>query len=249
LVDPSYVERIISKHGEDSDEYKIRVLGEFPSADAVDERGYVPLLRKSDLIQIKDEGRFGLETRMGIDPAGEGRDLSVWVIRDNFKAKVVATEKKSTIKSIAMKTCALMDLYNIDAHSVFIDNFGIGANIPLEVRNVNQSYMIRGINVGNKAHDAKFINQRAEAFYRLREWLKKGGELVRHDKWDELLNIRYRREEITGKFKIMGKLEMKKMGVRSPNFADSIMLTCLQKEGSYEQIYSDEEVLEMTDVY
>jgi hypothetical protein len=49
LVDKEYVSRIISKHGEDSDEYKIRVLGEFPREDTMDDKGYIAYFLKTTL--------------------------------------------------------------------------------------------------------------------------------------------------------------------------------------------------------
>lgn len=224
LVDYGYVNRIIEKHGEDSDEFRIRVLGEFPKLDALDDKGYIPLLMEEDL-RLTPSGEFVGEKLMGIDPSGEGDDKTVWVVRDNFKAKVVAQEQISSEKSIAEKTLTLMDYYNIRPENVFIDNFGSGANVAKELALSRQQFRVNSMNVGEKARDEEFyINLRAESFDRMRKWLRQGGELVNHKGWDELLSIRFRRE-LSGKMKIMGKREMKNEGVKSPNVADALMLT------------------------
>jgi len=84
---------------------------------------------------------------------------------------------------------------------------------------------INAVNVGEKANeDFRFINKRAENFWNLREWLIKGGELVNHSGWQELLNIRYKRE-LNGKIKIQSKDDMRREGIASPNNADALMLT------------------------
>ena len=247
IVDKEYNEGIKAKFGEDSDEYKIRVLGEFPRADAIDDRGYVPLLLEEDLKQIEDTGRLR-NPRMGVDPSGEGDDETVWVIRDSFKAKLVAKEKISNAKSIAQKTITLMDFYEIPDTNVFVDNFGVGANVAQELGLAG--LRVNGVNVGEKADDTdRFVNKRAENFIRVKEWLRLGGELIQNNKWKELLTIRYRRE-LSGKVKIMSKDDMRKDGIPSPNVADALMLTFYQREGwRQESKQLENEIDELCNVY
>lgn len=227
LVDNVYNQRIIDKHGEDSDEYRIRVLGEFPRADAVDEKGYVPLLLETDL-QFTEDGIFGVGKRLGIDPSGQGRDETVWVLRDTIRAKVLMKEKISTPKGIADKTIQIMDMYDIDPYEIYVDNFGVGANVAQEMALMGKN--IRSINVGDSADEQeRFINKRAEAYWRLREWLKTGAMLFRDEDWKQLLGIRYR-SELSGKMKVMSKQDMKSMGLSSPDVADALMLTFYRSE-------------------
>ena len=227
LVDKEYVSRIISKHGEDSDEYKIRVLGEFPREDTMDDKGYIALFSEND-IKISDTEEFIGERRLGIDPSGEGDDKTVWVIRDNFKAKIVAVEKVSNAASIAQKTMTLMQHYQVKGEHTYIDNFGAGANVAQEL--ALAGIRVKAINVGDKPSDEEmFLNRRAEASWRVKQWFRKGGELVDHKGWDEILTIRYRKE-LSGKMKIMGKLEMKKEGIKSPDHYDALMMTFLDPE-------------------
>ena len=227
LVDKEYISRIISKHGEDSDEYKIRVLGEFPREDTMDDKGYIALFSEND-IKISDTEEFIGERRLGIDPSGEGDDKTVWVIRDNFKAKIVAVEKVSNASSIAQKTMTLMQHYQVKGEHTYIDNFGAGANVAQEL--ALAGIRVKAINVGDKPSDEEmFLNRRAEASWRVKQWFRKGGELVDHKGWDEILTIRYRKE-LSGKMKIMGKLEMKKEGIKSPDHYDALMMTFLDPE-------------------
>jgi hypothetical protein len=211
------------------------VKGEFPKSDAVDDQGYVPLLVETDMHTTPDAPQTqGL--RLGIDPAGEGDDETVWVIRDHFKAKIVASEKVSTSKGIAQKTLTLMEQYGVRASDVTVDNFGEGANVAKELALVGKN--VNGVNVGDEAQDSdRYLNMRAEAFWRIREWLRTGGSLINDERWEELLAIRYR-SELNGKLRIMSKKDMRKMGIKSPNYADALMLTFVKRETTLKK-YND----------
>lgn len=224
IVDPDFVERIASKHGRDSDEFRIRVTGKAPREEAMDDKGWVPLIIDQDIRQTPLQG-FSGRRRLGVDAAGEGKDKAVWVVRDDFKAEIVASEKKSTPKSMAERTLTVMTQYDILPENVFVDNFGEGANVALEIH-VASGQRVNAVNVGDDATDKEmFNNLRAEAFWRARKWLQTGGQLFVHNAWnDELPHLRYKRG-LDNRIQIMGKVEMKREGFRSPDHADALMLT------------------------
>lgn len=234
LVDKEYNDRIKEKNGEDSDEYKIRVLGQFPKADAVDDKGYVPLLLESDLHQV-DEREFSGEVKMGVDPSGVGDDVTAWVGRDRLLARILGEEKISNEKSIAQTTITLMEQWGMRDYNVGLDDFGVGSKVAREVAltgsdGTPQGMRINAVNVGDKPEDdSLYLNKRAELYFRLKEWLRSGGELVRDERWKELLSIRFRRE-LNGKLRIMSKEDMRRSGIKSPNFADALSLTFLRRE-------------------
>lgn len=246
IVDHSFVERIAEKNGTDSDEYAIRVKGGFGKEEGVDDQGFVPLLVEADLREASDKILRG-RVRLGIDPAGDGGDKMAQTGRDPFKAKVLTLEDRSTPKSIAGHAIVNIKTYTIDGSDVGVDNFGIGANVAQEIaladngKNfetgvANKPIRVEAINVGDDAEDSeRYFDRRAELAWRLREWIKAGGEFVDVEKWkEELLSIRYRRT--TGKLakiQIMSKQVMKKLGLnhgKSPNKADALMLTFLTAE-------------------
>ena len=233
IVDQEFVDRIVEKHGLDSDEYRIRVAGEFPREDTMDESGYVQMFLESD-IKYSPPGKPLLgELNMGIDPAGEGRDETIWVIRDNFQGKLVAKESISNAKSIAQKTLTLMDLYGVKSGNIYVDNFGEGANVAQEL--AMSGHRVSGVNVGDRAFDDKmFLNLRAEAYWKLKKFIREGGELSKDEEWKELTYIRYRKE-LNGKMKVMGKVEMKKNLGKSPDAADALMLTFIAPPRSLEK--------------
>lgn len=227
IVDRSYVARIVDKHGLDSDEYRIRVQGKQPKEDAIDDKGYVPLLSEKIVKFCKDSAFVG-PRKMGIDPAGQGKDVTSWVVRDNFKSKIVCREKISNAKSIALKTLTLMIEYDIKAEEIFIDNFGEGANVAQELGLCGER--VFAYNTGDDADDTeRYLNKKAETAWRARQWLTTGGELVEDNGWQEVFNIRYRRE-LNGKLKIMSKKEMRDEGIPSPNHFDAFALTFTHRD-------------------
>src|SRR3990167_2541393 len=103
IVEKDYVQRMEQKYGKQSDEYKIRVLGQFPSSETMDDQGWIPLITNNDIRQLSDGIPFVGRKYLGIDPAGEGDDLCVWTLRDRFQAKVIYKESTSNDKGIARK--------------------------------------------------------------------------------------------------------------------------------------------------
>ncbi len=123
----------------------------------------------------------------------------------------VFSEKVSTELSIAEKTGTAIVHYNIPHNNVYVDNFGVGANVAVKLAQARIN--VNGVNWGDKAWDEeRFLNRRAECFWRLAEWLRKGGQLVGDAKlWrEDLTMIRYKRT-LAGKIQIMSKEDMKKM--------------------------------------
>lgn len=236
IVDQQFVDGIIAKHGEDSDEMKIRVVGIFADEDSVDDQGYVPLLGKDDLKEVPDVGRFRPGwARLGIDPAGGGKNKTVWVVRDHFRAKIVKVQDKSTGLSIAEATITIMDMFGIPDWQVTVDAFGEGIDAVQEL--ALAGYRVNAINTGHPCEEvedrAAFINIRAMISWRARTWIKKGSELVRHKLWQQCLVIRYRRQ-LSGKKKVMDKNEMAKQGIASPDAWDAFSLTFFRPE-NYER--------------
>ena len=234
IVDKAYVGRIIEKHGVDSDEFRIRVQGKFPKEDAVDDKGYVPLIAKEKVVYTSNRELVG-KKRLGVDCAGAGKDYTVWVLRDAFRARVLAREKVSHPLGIALKTLTLMSEFGVSADEVYVDIFGVGAQVPVELAIAKK--FVNGVQVGDhpefQEDRDRFLNIRALASWRVREWLYRGGELIGKEDWDCIYSMRYRRE-LSDKIKMMSKEEMRKEGYRSPDEFDALMLTFVEPEDSGE---------------
>lgn len=237
-VDKKYVEEQAQEFGIDSDEYRFNVLWEFPKEEWADDWWRIPLLQQSDLHLTSNAELKPF--KLGIDPAGQGRDESKFVVRDNFKARVVASEKTSDAKSVAWLGLTLLTQYDIPADNVYIDNFWVWANVSQELAFAR--VRANAINVGNPANDKKrFKNIRAEAYWNLREWILKWWELVNNKaREEELLKIKYRRD-LDWRIQIMPKAEMKKKMWKSPDSCDALMLTFIDSD----DFWYDDDIIEI----
>lgn len=225
VVAEGYIERMEAKYGRESDEFKIRVAGGFPASEQMDEQGWIPLLADDDVRLGNSALGWGGRRVMAVDPAGDGDDRTIWLVRDNFHARVVASELTSTDKSIALKTSELQRELNIDWADIVVDNFGAGANVAREMLLLDHSAEVLAINWGEDADDPEiYLNKRAECCFAGREWLIAGGEIIGDEVKRDIMAYQYRKT-LSGKKQILEKPKLKRRLGRSPDRGDAFFMT------------------------
>lgn len=220
-VSPDFVKQIIATYGQNSNQYRVRVLGEFalreddvllPAelVDAAFDRDIQPVPSEPILYGL-DVARFGddrtvLAKRQGNVvleiKAWNGYDLMETVGRVLFEAK---TDKPSEI---------------------MVDVIGMGAGVADALRAAGMN--VRDVNVAESAALNPGMNKlRDELWFALREWLyTRAVKLCRHDGLrEELLAPTYGFAPQSGKLKVEAKDDIKKKIRRSPDIADAICLT------------------------
>lgn len=254
-VDASAISGWKDKYGEDSVQYAVRVLGKFPDEGVMDDKGYVQLINETKMnwVPYNPDHKFVGRTIGSLDPAGEGQDLAAWAMRDRFTLMIPHTEKTSNAKDMAQKSITLCDKFYVDPIDFVIDNFGEGANIGQEVAlatsQQKRPWRVSPVNTGEPCDDETdrefYINKRAEGFYKMMLWIHAGGKLMElptpeaTKKFkEELLNIRFKRTG-TGRVQIMDKVQMKKLGINSPNMADAASMTFLRPDGAKRSMWGD----------
>lgn len=248
-VDQKYVDGIVEKYGTDSVQYAIRVEGQFPDEGMVDDRGYVQLFNEKDLhfvpfdVDWKPMGRV----TGALDASGEGQDKSVWAIKDRQRIGIVSEEDKSTASSMAIKSVTICEKYQVDPIDFIIDAFGSGMNVAQEIALVTskqrQPWRVTPINSGEQCDDDAdrelYLNKRAEAYYKLKLFIMRGGEIMEHPRLkDQLLSIRFRRTA-NGRIQIMDKIQSKKLGFPSPDMADAMSYCMLPPDGIRRNMWGD----------
>ncbi|MCR2833488.1 terminase large subunit [Parerythrobacter lacustris] len=220
LVTWDFVEEVRKKYGEDSDVYRVRVLGEFPR-------------RASDTLISIDavEYAFGADRELqnqddeaiGLDPARFGDDDSAFVFRKGNAARVLEVINGNDTMQLAGK--AARYLREFPNASIYIDIIGLGAGIFDRLREQPDiAGRVLGVNVAGKARDEKeFVNIRVESWSNVRDWLR-DAILEKHDGFYELAQPKYKINS-AGKLQLESKEDMKKRGVPSPNVGDALALT------------------------
>lgn len=220
LIQQKDIDRIKTKYGEDSDVYKIRVLGEFPK---VDSDTIISVDEVAKAIERDVKVLDSWENKMGVDPARFGDDRSVIVIRK--MEKVIYKESYSNLDTMQITGHILRTAkeQRVKPENIFIDVIGIGAGIVDRCR--EQGWLVNGIAVSEKADDHEhYLNLRAELYAsKIKEWIKTA-DLPDDDDWYELSNIKYKFNS-KGQFQLESKDDMKKRGLSSPDVADALSLT------------------------
>ena len=199
---------------------------EFPSEDAIDSDGYLPLITDTelDLMYVPAIQLFG-ELRLGVDVAGGGRNQSVLVLRGDNGAKCLYAEHNPDTMAFVGSILQVIDKFKIKSNNVFVDVVGIGKGAYDRLCEQFPNLKPVGVNFGvAPENNENFTNLRAQAFWRMSEWLKSGSRLEKHSGFEQLMDIRYTTQS-DRKLKIKSKEDMIKRGIESPDIADALALT------------------------
>lgn len=214
--------------------FRVLYENKFPEANDIDARGWTQMFSEDDVeasIAADPEIKHIGEKRIGQDVARGGLNFTVWILRSMNYMEVLAKSRQDNLTEIAGQTLFLMKEKGVAPENTFIDDVGVGGGAvdPL----LSQQKNVRAVNVGQPAlEQARFINIRAEAYWRFLEWLKKGGKLCachRDDWMAQLPKIKYKPDS-KGRLRVMSKDEMRSHGIDSPDVADAGMLTFVRRE-------------------
>jgi len=197
----------------------------FPKEGAIDAKGWLLLLTDANVegAFVEQEVPFG-EERLGCDIAGGGRNFSVMVARAyNMARKIYKENEPDTMKFAGSVVRSAKDL-KIKDKDIFVDKIGIGRGAYDRLREMKNSVV--GVGGSDSPSDkGKFVNLRAEIYWRAREWILHGGKLEKDDDWYQLSQMKYKVADSSGKIKMMSKQEMLMEGIDSPDVADAFSMT------------------------
>lgn len=215
----------------------------FPEADAMDAKGWLPLLTDVEIQRAIVEGEmpFGY-FRLGADVAGGGRNYSTIILRAyNVARKLYKKSEPDTMKFLGQIQHYQVAL-GVARDDIFLDMVGIGKGAYDAGRKVNDQ--LNGVNGGAEPADkTRFVNLRAEMYWRAREWVLRGGKLEKDQDatsdnqlgdWKQLSQVKYKVQDGSGKIIIMSKQEMLLNGIQSPDVADGFAQTFAKGEKTAE---------------
>jgi hypothetical protein len=209
----------------------------FPEEGTIDESGWLPLLTDTELERcfVEDEPLVGTP-KLGGDVAGGGRNYSTMVVRAVNVARLIYKENQPDTMLYAGSVVAKARIYSVNNREMAIDKVGIGKGATDRIKEMVGSEV--GVSGGETPNQPdRFVNARAEWYWRGREWLLHGGKLIKDDDWYQLTRIKWKPQDGTGKIIIMSKQQMLKEGVESPDVADGFSLTFVKSDmpTSYQQ--------------
>lgn len=209
-------------YGETSDAYRVRVLGQFPLSNT-DALFNVNEIWTSMNLRPEEVDRTGAFT-YACDVARFGKDNSVRTKKRGYD--IYDLKEYTNIDTMEYANIIVNDVEketkNPDA--IFVDTIGIGAGVMDRLQ--ERGYRSIDANVSMSADEEnKYYNKRAEIYFKLKEFMKKGGKIPKDEELaEELQAITYSYSENNGKILLVKKAEIKEDIGRSPDKSDSVAL-------------------------
>jgi len=224
LVSDEFVDEMRMRYGEESNAFRIRVLGEFPLAD---DDTIIPF-HLAEAAQHRDV-QVSEETSVvwGLDVARFGTDATALCKRQG----PIVTELRSwrgldlmqTVGRVVAEYEALPDSRR--PSEILVDSIGVGSGVVDRLQELELP--VRGVNVAEAPSMGEtYLNLRSELWFKCKGWLEdRSCKLPSNDQLiAELTSIRYSFTS-SGKMKAESKDEMRKRGLQSPDLADALCLT------------------------
>lgn len=236
LVQPAYVSEMANKHGEDSYEFKVRVMGEFHLEDS----GFIiPRSWANDAAErdVEPDTNYII---WGIDVSAGGKDKSA--IAKRMGNTLIEPVKEWGGKNVMQFVAITVEEYyetprDKRPQEMCIDVIGVGqgyiARLKEELRQEidSRELLVRGINVAErKSRTERYVSLRVELWAKAREWFEMQACKIQMDQdfINQICSVEWEINDSNGKWQIIDK----RVGGKSPDKADAFVLTFAGRKGA-----------------
>jgi hypothetical protein len=220
LVSADFVSQIKATYGDESNAFRIRVLGEFALAD---DDTLIPAELVDGAISRDISINSSEPLVFGLDVARFGSDRTALVKR---KGNVVIEVKSWGGLDTMQVVGAIVNEAKLDRpDEICVDTIGLGSGVADRLRELGMN--VRDVNVAESSAMNPNANKlRDELWLAVKEWLAtKSVKLPADDQLrHELVAPRYTFTS-SGKVQVESKDSMRKRGMRSPDLADALCLS------------------------
>lgn len=174
-VSKTWAQEQIATYGKDDPWVQVNVFGKYPSSATntllSEEEIFESMNRKVEERSVKNS-----QHRLGIDVARGGVDRTVFARRRGLKAYPLE-QIPSTVfgPELAGKVAFMQQELAIER--IFVDNTGGYGSSVIDSLGLFPNMEITPVVYNSKAQDKRYFNKRTEMYMRLRDWVKKGGQL------------------------------------------------------------------------
>ena len=223
-VDPAYVDDMKGRYGEDSNVFRVRVMGEFPRQD---DDTVIPL-ELIEQAKIRDVEPVDGPVVWGVDVARFGQDRTA-VAKRMMNSTLDPVTSWSSL-DLMQTTGRIVSMIEHEPEfrqpkEIMVDAIGLGAGVADRLR--EQGLPARAVQVSEKPGIMeRYLRERDELWFRAREWFDSREVTMCPDEVlsAELATVRYSYSS-SGKLRVETKDEMRKRGLRSCDLADAFVLT------------------------
>jgi hypothetical protein len=221
ILSKEWIEEMKETYGEDSDIFRVRVLGRFPrrsSSQFFDTDIVTSAMARWLPPQIYEQ----FPKYIGVDVARFGDDKTVFALRQGPKLiEFKMYDSLSTMEVVGK----LVEYQNTArAQLIFIDAIGIGAGVYDRAKELELP--VDQVIVSQKPTEPmQYFNLRAQLYGETKKWLENNADLPKEDiLLKQFLSMEYGYNQKM-QLQLMGKKEIKARGLDSPDIPDAIALT------------------------
>ncbi len=221
-VKKTWLKLMAEKYGITSDEYRVRVKGQFPTVntDALFTIDEVTEAMNRDQNEVDRSGAF----TYAADAARYGDDDSVLSKKRGYDIYWLKGYSKLNTMEYANKIDFEAKGESREPDAIFVDTIGVGAGVLDRLEEKGKKTIEANVSMQADENNV-YLNKRAEMYFGLREFVRKGGRIPKDSELEEeLLVIRYTYTKNTNKIQLMSKKDIKEELGRSPDKSDSIAL-------------------------
>ena len=221
----------IEDWGRDNPWVMINVLGQFPptASNKLISISHITMAQERDAkpLEYRSDSRI-----WALDPARFGDDPSVLARRQGVVCFRFTQWRNLDGPELATRVAHMVTEATgngVAPDALFVDVGGVGASAYDHLRLLGYEGILHSVDFAGTPDDDRFLNKRAEIWWRLAEWLKRkpanlpvDAELV-----SELTGpmFKYQSRGRQTKFVLESKDDMRKRGLNSPNRADALAMT------------------------
>lgn len=160
----------------------------------------------------------------GVDVARYGSDKGCLTKRRGYHIYGLKSYNKYSTMELANAVSNEVSQEDKRPNAIFVDTIGVGAGVYDRLEEKGFNSIDSNASMKADSNDI-YVNKRAEMYFLLRDFIRKGGKIPNDKELkEELLAIRYIYSKVSGKIQIQSKDEIKDLIGRSPDKADSVAL-------------------------
>lgn len=218
---PELINYYKDNYGEDSNVFRVRIAAEFPKAD---DDAVIPL----ELVEaaVTRDVRPTGAVIWGLDVARFGDDRTALCKRHGNAVLSIQAWRNLDNMQVAGRIYDEWRDIETRPEQILIDSIGYGAGVVDRLREMGLP--ARGVNVSESPAAAdQYMRLRDELWFRAREWFEERDCKIPDDDAfiAELTTVKFHPPTSAGKTKVFSKQEIKKLGMPSPDLAESFLMS------------------------
>jgi len=220
-VNDDYIDEVRETYGEDSDFYRVRILGEFPKVTSSQfiSQEHIDQAQTTEL-ELKDYCHYPKVA--AVDVARFGDDQTVMILRQG--PKLLDVSRFSGLDTMEVAAQTVMYWKQHQPEKVFIDGTGLGSGVVDRCSELGLPVV--DVVVGAKSSNPKkYVNVRSQVWGSLKDWLANGADIpVDAEMKKQMLSMEYGYDAQL-RVQLISKKDLKKKHGFSPDIPDALSLS------------------------